>query len=190
MPDRSCNHFSFQFNVYWKLRMGCFVTDSSLMKHVAFHLKKGWVETHFPRDPNSESFIWPTELHILFHYGAMNILALFGVPLWIWGKTFLKKLENSLNYPCQNKPPVQEIPPDLRVPERNLEGFNDHFVKRVVKRWGVFLLMKFRFAPILKPLNAAFKALKWMFWTISLLVLVLAQTFCFYLLRWGVFSTS
>ena len=54
---------------------------SSLMKCKAFHLRKGWVETHFPRDLNSESFIWPTELHILFHYGAMNILvALFGVP--------------------------------------------------------------------------------------------------------------
>ena len=51
----------------------------------------------------------------------------------------------------------------LVLPERNLEGFNDHFVKRVVKRWGVFLLKKFRFAPILKPLNAAFKELKWMF---------------------------
>jgi len=44
-------------------------------------LRKGWVETHFPRDPNSESFIWPTELHILFHYRAINVLvALFGVP--------------------------------------------------------------------------------------------------------------
>ena len=44
-------------------------------------LRKGWVETHFPRDTNSELFIWPTGLHILFHYGAMNVLvALFGVP--------------------------------------------------------------------------------------------------------------
>ena len=47
--------------------------------------------------------------------------------------------------------------------DRNLEGFNDHFVQRVVKRWGVFLLKKFRFAPTLKPLSAASKELKWMF---------------------------
>ena len=62
---------------------------SSLMKCKAFHLRKGWVETHFPRDPNSKSFIWPTELHILFHFGAINILVvLFGVPFYIRGKVF------------------------------------------------------------------------------------------------------
>ena len=138
MPDRSCNHFSFQLNFYWKLRMECFVTDSSLMKREAFHLKKGWVETHFPRDPNSKSFIWPTELHILFHYGARIFSPRSEFPCEFGEKLFWKKLENSLNYPCQNKPPVQEIPPDLRVPERNLEGFNDRFVQRVVKHGEFF----------------------------------------------------
>ena len=43
-----------------------------------FILRRGWVEknTHSPHDSNSESFQWPTELHILFHYGVMNILEL------------------------------------------------------------------------------------------------------------------
>jgi hypothetical protein len=42
--------------------------------------------------------------------------------------------------------------------------------------WG-FLLKKFRFAPTLKPLNAASKELKWMFWAISLLVPILWSSF-------------
>jgi len=33
-------------------------------------------ETHFPHKSNLELFIWHTELHILFHYGSMNILEL------------------------------------------------------------------------------------------------------------------
>ena len=49
---------------------------SSLMQHEAFHLRRGWAERILspPRDLNSESFLWPTKLHILFYYGAMNIL--------------------------------------------------------------------------------------------------------------------
>ena len=73
------------------------------------------------------------------------------------------KIKKTSNYPCQNKPPVPETLLTLVLPERNLEGFNDHFVERVVKIWGVFLLKKFKFESILKPLNAAFKELKWMF---------------------------
>ena len=40
-------------------------------------LTMGWVEnTHSAHDLVLEPFQWPTELHILFHYGAMNILEL------------------------------------------------------------------------------------------------------------------
>jgi len=62
------------------------------------------------------------------------------------------------------------------LPEGNLEGFKNHFVQRVVKRCGVFLLKKFRFAPILKPLNATSKELWWMFRAISLLVQIFFPT--------------
>jgi hypothetical protein len=41
---------------------------TSLMKCEASYLRRGWVERNsFPSWPNSELFIWPPKLHILFH---------------------------------------------------------------------------------------------------------------------------
>ena len=69
---------------------------TSLMKCEASYLRRGWVERNsFPSWPNSESFIWPTELHILFHYGAMNILEFFFLeirPLSSWAWRFVTKI--------------------------------------------------------------------------------------------------
>ena len=69
---------------------------SSLMKCEASNLRRGWVERNsFPSWPNSESFIWPTELHILFHYAAMNILEFFFLeirPLSSWAWNFITKI--------------------------------------------------------------------------------------------------
>ena len=75
MPNRSYVHPSYQMNFYWKLRMDCFATTIIFVENAKLPTLGGdeLKEIHFPHDPNSELFIWPTELHILFHYGAMNI---------------------------------------------------------------------------------------------------------------------
>ena len=59
-------------------------------------LRRGWVEknTHSPHDSNSESFQWPTELHILFHFGAMNILEFLYLEIkpltpWAWSSVLI-----------------------------------------------------------------------------------------------------
>ena len=58
--------------------------------------------THSPHDPNSESFQWPIELHILFHYGVMNILELLYLeikPLTPWAWSFVLILHKSHAHP-------------------------------------------------------------------------------------------
>ena len=75
--------------------------------------------------------------------------------------------------------------------KKSIEEFSDHFLQRVVKRCGVFLLKKFRFAPALKPLNATPKEPWWMFHEIPLLVLIFFQkTFAFTFLRKKAFITN
>ena len=73
MPDRSYNHSSYHLYFYWKLRMDCFVTTFIFDEMQGFPPKEGMSWNSFPSWSNSELFIWPTELHILFHYGAMNL---------------------------------------------------------------------------------------------------------------------
>ena len=84
-------------------------------------LRKGWVETHFPQDPNSELFIWPTELHILFHLWGHERSRFVRSSLVNSRKNFLK-IKKTSNYPCQNKPPVPEIPPDLSTSRKKPRG--------------------------------------------------------------------
>ena len=77
MPNRSYVHPSLHFKWTSTGSLGWIALPprSSLMKWEASYLRRGWVERNsFLSWSNSESFIWPTELHILFHYGAMNIL--------------------------------------------------------------------------------------------------------------------
>ena len=46
---RSCAHPSLQMNLYWKLRMDWFASQSSLMKRKVFILRRGWVDKYsFP----------------------------------------------------------------------------------------------------------------------------------------------
>jgi len=57
--------------------MECFTTSFILDEMQGFLPKEGMsCVTHFPHDSNSESFLWPIELHILSHYGAVNVLEL------------------------------------------------------------------------------------------------------------------
>ena len=114
MPNRSYNRISFQLNFYWKLRMGCFAMQVSL-------LRKGWVETHFPQGPNSELFIWPIELHILFHFLGHERPRFIRSSLVNSRKNILK-LKKTSNYPSQDKPPVPEIPPDLSASRKKPRG--------------------------------------------------------------------
>ena len=58
-------------------------------------------EIHFPHDPNSELFIWPTELHILFHYEAMNILELL-YPEIATQSMSMKFCSDSSQKPCSS----------------------------------------------------------------------------------------
>ena len=96
-------------------------------------------------------------------------------PLTNSRKSLSKNSENTSNYPCQRRPPVPENPSwsDKKgLPKENLEGTTNSFAQRVVKRCGVVLLKKFRYAPTLKPLDATSKELKWIFCMISFLVQV------------------
>ena len=93
MPNRSYVHAS--WTSIGSLGWIALPPRSSLMKCKASYLRRGWVERNsFPSWPNSESFIWPTELHILFHYGAMNILEFLYLeikPLTPWAWSFFTK---------------------------------------------------------------------------------------------------
>ena len=155
-------------NFYWKLRMDYFAMRSSF-------LRKGWVETHSPRGPHSESFIWPTELHILLYYGVMNVLEWFSLQFPYKSEVkffekFRKYLELSLKTTSSWKTPLDLI--KRAFPKENLEGMTNSFGQPVVKRCEIVLLKKFRYAPTLKSFDATSKELKWIFCTISLLVQV------------------
>ena len=96
IPNRSYVHHSYQMNFYWKLRMDCFATTFIFDEMWGFRPKEGmsW-KNHFPHDLNLELFIWPTELHILFHYGAMNIPEFIYPeikPLTPWAWSFITKI--------------------------------------------------------------------------------------------------
>jgi hypothetical protein len=65
-------------------------SHSSLMKRKAFHLRRGRKKLIPLRTRTQNRSYGPQSYTFSFIYGAMNILALLGVPLWIWGKTFWK----------------------------------------------------------------------------------------------------
>ena len=93
MPNRIYVHAS--WTSIGSLGWIAFPPRSSLMKCKASYLRRGWVEINsFPSWPNSESFIWPTELHILFHYAAMNILEFLYPEIkpltpWAWSSVLI-----------------------------------------------------------------------------------------------------
>jgi len=93
MPNRSYVHAS--WTSIGSLGWIALPPRSSLMKCKASYLRRGWVERNsFPSWPSSESFIWPIELHILFHYAAMNILKFLypeikALTPWAWSSILL-----------------------------------------------------------------------------------------------------
>ena len=95
---------------------------SSLMKHKAFHLRRGWVERN--------SFTSGSE------FGIVHMAHRVTHPLSLWGhehprsvrsslvnsRKNLLKLKKTSNYPSQDKPPVPEIPPDLSASRKKPRG--------------------------------------------------------------------
>ena len=104
--------------------LGCIAlwSHSSLMKHKAFHLRRGWVERN--------SFTSGSE------FGIVHMAHRVTHPLSLWGherprfvrsslvnsRKNLLKLKKTSNYPSQDKPPVPEIPPDLSASRKKPRG--------------------------------------------------------------------
>jgi len=92
MPDKSYNHSSYHLYFCWKLRMYCFVITFIFDETQGFPPKEGMSRKKliylgiriWDRSYGPQSYTFS------FIYGAMNVLALFGVPLWIRGETFWK----------------------------------------------------------------------------------------------------
>jgi len=115
MPDRSYNHSSFQLNFYWKLRMDCFAMQS-------FSPKEGMSWNSFSSGPELRIVHMAHRVtHSLSFMGPWTFSLCSEFPCEFKEKLF-ENLENTSNYPCQNKPPVPEIPPDLSTSKKKPRG--------------------------------------------------------------------
>ena len=123
MPDRSYNHSSYHLYFCWKLRMYCFVITFIFDETQGFPPKEGMSRkkliplgtrtqnhSYGPQSYTFSFILWGHECSRFVRSSLVNSR-----------KNFLK-ITKTLNYPCQNIPPVLEIPPDRSTSRKKPQG--------------------------------------------------------------------